>query len=172
MNKSSSEFPEFDRIVDEVLKGERVFAIWPGTLTVVAIIMFHLLAAASWLGPTFFAAVPWLKSNLDPWQPLLLVALALCTLAIVIPALLTVRGEDRGYSLLRALTRCWFGGAALTAFAAELDWLKAPLWPYGVSCAALAVAYVLERSEGAAIYVMLRKRLRVRQIERAQERKS
>jgi hypothetical protein len=166
MDDAPSEFPEADHIVDEIILGKRVFVFWPGTGTIVAVIMLHVVAMGSWLGPTYFAAVPWMHQQGWPWEPLLLVALALCMQGIVVPALLLVRGKRSGYPALLMVTRGCLGAVVLSAGAAALSWFRAPLWPYGVSALALTVAYALEHSDSCLVYVTLRRRFAIRLAER------
>jgi hypothetical protein len=162
----STQFPEADRIVDEVLTGKRVFVFWPGTGTVVAIIMLHVLAMGLWWGPTLSACAAWLQSNVQNWQPLFVMALLVSTLAFAIPAALLVRGNAYGASAMLLTTRTWFLGATFMLAAAGLEWVQVPTWPYGIAAGLLALAYALAQTESFKIYVLLRRRFRVRSAQR------
>ena len=145
-------FPEADRIVDDVLDGKRAFVFWPGTGTVVTVIMLHTIAMGIWWAPTVSACIPRLQAHVSNWQPLFLLVLLISMQAFVVPAALLVRGNEYGVSAILLTTRAWLVGAAFMMAAAALEWVEAPTWPYGVACGLLVLAYAFAHTARARCF--------------------
>ena len=166
MSSDGSRGTETDVIVDEILRGERVLLLVPGTFSFVVVMMTLVVGATLVI---VAGCIGTLRGRVDGWPWLMLTGIGLNSTAIMISGGTTMTGRRAGHAALAAMNVGWLAVALLGTIGAALRWFSGPLPLFAAATGLLFLGHLGVRSVPVKVYVHFRHRLRVRRQERAAE---
>jgi hypothetical protein len=159
VSDEESPTPFLDQVVDEILRGERVVLVPPGTVTFVMAFMSLLIGSALLCS----LALPALLGGPDSHRAIgILVGLGVALVSLLVPAFLVVHGFPMGLRSFVAVTSCWLGAACIALVASLLGTL--PLAPRALAppTVLLASASLITRTTTCGTFVLFKQRLHAR----------